>query len=62
MRIAIDIDKTIFDCNSFLYKFVNTYLINQDLEKDLKYKEIDSNDYDVNSSKFMNKVSRIHNH
>ena len=61
MRIAIDIDKTIFDCNSFLYKFVNTYLINQDLEKDLKYKEINANDYDVDSSKFLNKVSRIHN-
>lgn len=61
MRIAIDIDKTIFDCNSFLYKFVNTYLINQDVTKDLRYKEIDLNDYDISCSKFINKISRIHN-
>lgn len=61
MRIAIDIDKTIFDCNSFLYQFVNTYLISQSLTHKLKYKEIDLFDYDVNSSRFLNKVSKIHN-
>lgn len=61
MRIAIDIDKTIFDCNSFLYQFVNTYLISQSLTHKLKYKEIDLFDYDINSSRFLNKVSKIHN-
>lgn len=61
MRIAIDIDKTIFNCNSFLYKIINTYLINQDLNKELKYKVVDLNVSTYYINNFMKKLSKMHN-
>ena len=40
MRIAIDIDRTLLDCDSFLYKFVNDMFSNQNANRRLKYKNL----------------------
>jgi len=61
MKIAIDIDKTIFNCSSFLYKIINTYLINQNIDKELKYKVIEEDEYDYYINKFIKLMSRMHN-
>ena len=61
MKIAIDIDKTIFNCNSVLYQMINTYLINQNLNKDLKYKEVDLNEYKAVVGPIIKHISRMHN-
>lgn len=61
MKIAIDIDKTIFDCNSVFYQYINTYHINQNLNDELKYKEIDLNEYKACVGKVIKHFSRMHN-
>jgi len=61
MKIAIDIDKTIFNCNTVLYKLINTYLINQDLNKKLKYKVVDLDEYSLYINKIIKFFSKMHN-
>ena len=59
MKIAIDIDQTIFECDSFLYKIINFIMPGQSEFKKLKYKSIDEDD--VSTERLINKISRIHN-
>jgi len=42
MKIAIDIDNTIFSCDSLLYKYVSNLFVKQKTEKKLSYIEFDS--------------------
>lgn len=61
MRIAIDIDKTLLDCNSFLYKLANQLISkNNNNPKNLKYKSIEN--IEVYKENLLNKISKIHNH
>ena len=45
MRIAIDIDRTLLDCDSFLYKILNKIVSKQNVNKKLKYNQINEIEY-----------------
>ena len=60
MRIAVDIDKTLLDCNSILYKIANFLLPSQSSNAKLKYKKIEEKNKSRKS--FLSRISKIHNH
>lgn len=57
MKIAIDIDKTIIDCDSFLYKILNICQFKQSSNNKLRYKVIDNKIiYEENIIRKINKM------
>ena len=58
MRIAVDIDKTLVDCKSLLYKIINAKLSNQNGTKKLKYFEVE--DRNPNIKGIISRISRMY--
>ena len=59
MKIAIDLDGTIFSCDSLLYKVANTFFSAYS-QQNLKYSEIDVEEEKTNS--FLSRFTKILNH
>lgn len=59
MKIAIDLDQTVFCCESYLYKIINMILPKQDANSKLKYVVVDQNMEDGRN--FLGKVVKVLN-
>ena len=60
MKIAIDIDQTLLECDSILYKIFNKFGSKQDKNKKLKYKDVEEEI--ISEQTLLNCISKIHNH